>query len=104
MLMHTNYVRRSILSSIPTRRLHRQSASMGAACVITSYSIHYTKLYDKMDGIQLVRNVKELPEKPFVLVISGYDDFNYAVEVLRNGVKDYLLKPVERDKFYAVIP
>ncbi len=57
----------------------------------------------KMDGIQLVRNVKELPEKPFVLVISGYDDFNYAVEVLRNGVKDYLLKPVERDKFYAVI-
>ncbi len=57
----------------------------------------------KMDGIQLVRAIQDVPDKPYVLVISGYDDFNYAVEVLRQGVKDYLLKPVEREKFYEVI-
>lgn len=50
----------------------------------------------KMDGIKLVSQLGELDHQPMVLVISGYDDFSYAVEMLRNGVFDYLLKPVER--------
>ena len=57
----------------------------------------------KMDGITLVKQLQDIPDKPAVLVVSGYDEFNYAVEALRNGVKDYLLKPIERDKFYKVI-
>jgi YesN/AraC family two-component response regulator len=57
----------------------------------------------KMDGITLVKQLQDLPDKPAVLVVSGYDEFNYAVEALRNGVKDYLLKPIEREKFYKVI-
>lgn len=57
----------------------------------------------KMDGITLVKHLQEIPDKPFVLVVSGYDDFNYAVEVLRQGVRDYLLKPIEREKFFKVI-
>lgn len=57
----------------------------------------------KMDGITLVKQIQNLPDKPFVIVVSGYDDFNYAVEALRQGVRDYLLKPIEREKFTAVI-
>lgn len=52
----------------------------------------------KMDGITLVKEIKKLPNMPKVIVISGYDDFSYAVELLRSGAKEYLLKPVERDK------
>lgn len=57
----------------------------------------------RMDGITLVKKIQELPNKPMVIVVSGYDDFNYAVEVLRQGVRDYLLKPIEREKFTKVI-
>ncbi len=57
----------------------------------------------KMDGIELVRRVNELEDKPFIVAISGYDDFNYAVEMLRNGVKEYLLKPVERKKIAEIL-
>lgn len=57
----------------------------------------------KMDGITLVKHLQDIPDKPAVLVVSGYDDFSYAIEALRNGVKDYLLKPIEREKFYKVI-
>ena len=57
----------------------------------------------KMDGITLVKQLQDLPDMPAVLVVSGYDEFNYAVEALRNGVKDYLLKPIEREKFYKTI-
>lgn len=52
----------------------------------------------KMDGITLVKEIKGLPYVPKVIVISGYDDFSYAVELLRNGAKEYLLKPIEREK------
>lgn len=57
----------------------------------------------KMDGITLVKKIQSIPDKPIVIVVSGYDDFNYAVEVLRQGVRDYLLKPIEREKFTSVI-
>lgn len=58
----------------------------------------------KMDGIQLVSQLNTMGgEPPMVLVISGYDDFSYAVEMLRNGVQDYLLKPVERERLYETL-
>lgn len=53
----------------------------------------------KMDGIALVEQLHTLAHPPMVLAVSGYEDFNYAVAMLRNGVSDYLLKPVERQKF-----
>ncbi|MCR4588881.1 MAG: response regulator [Lachnospiraceae bacterium] len=57
----------------------------------------------KMDGIELVKEVSKLKEKPLMVAVSGYDDFTYAVEMLRNGVKEYLLKPVEREKITEVL-
>ena len=57
----------------------------------------------KMDGIELVRRLHERPDMPLVVAISGYDDFSYAVEMLRNGVREYLLKPIDRDKICQVM-
>ncbi|MGL5540718.1 MAG: response regulator, partial [Erysipelotrichaceae bacterium] len=57
----------------------------------------------KMDGIALVSAIQKLEQPPIVVVISGYDDFSYAVEMLRNGVREYLLKPVERERLYGVM-
>jgi len=57
----------------------------------------------KMDGIELVSRAMELPSPPLMVAISGYDDFSYAVEMLRHGVREYLLKPVERDKIRDIL-
>lgn len=57
----------------------------------------------KMDGIQLVKEISALKQKPDVVVISGYDDFNYAVEMLKQGVNDYILKPVKREKIEEIL-
>ncbi len=57
----------------------------------------------KMDGIELVKRVQELEHKPYMVAVSGYDDFSYAVEMLRNGVQEYILKPVEREKIVEVL-
>ncbi|MCR5543938.1 MAG: response regulator [Eubacterium sp.] len=51
-----------------------------------------------MDGLELSKLVKkELPDIKIV-VLSGYDDFNYAKEAISIGVEEYILKPVSGDK------
>lgn len=57
----------------------------------------------KKDGITLVKEIQNLTHVPKVVVISGYDDFSYAVELLRYGAKEYLLKPIEREKINAIL-
>lgn len=57
----------------------------------------------KMDGIQLVKETEMIKNRPDIVVISGYDDFNYAVEMLKHGVSDYILKPVKRDKIEEIL-
>ncbi len=47
-----------------------------------------------MDGLELSRLVKkELPDTKIILV-SGYDEFQYAKEAIEIGITDYLVKPV----------
>lgn len=47
-----------------------------------------------MSGLELVRRAGEkLPDLCFV-IISGYQDFEYVRDAIRNGVLDYLTKPI----------
>lgn len=52
----------------------------------------------KMDGITLVSKASEFKKKPLIAAVSGFDDFDYAVGMLKNGVQEYILKPVDRKK------
>lgn len=57
----------------------------------------------KMDGIELVNRVQRMEHQPLIVTVSGYDDFSYAVEMLRHGVREYILKPVERTKIAEIM-
>ena len=55
-----------------------------------------------MDGLSLSKIVsKEFPRMK-IIIISGYDDFAYAVEMLRNGVREYILKPINSNELREV--
>lgn len=47
-----------------------------------------------MDGLRLVREVKDKYPDVLSYVISGYQEFEYVKEAIQSGVCDYLLKPV----------
>ncbi|MDA3955468.1 response regulator [Oceanispirochaeta sp.] len=49
-----------------------------------------------MGGIELLRLVSRKYPDILALVLSGYQDFNYAKEALKTGVFDYLLKPLDK--------
>ncbi|WP_214630668.1 response regulator transcription factor [Paenibacillus agaridevorans] len=56
-------------------------------------------LMPNMTGLELAQRLKGEFPKIKVALMSAYDDFNYAKEAIRFGVKGYLLKPVIRDEF-----
>ena len=47
----------------------------------------------KMDGLELVRRLREQGNEAYVIILTAYDSFDYARTALRLGAVDYLLKP-----------
>jgi two-component system chemotaxis response regulator CheY len=57
----------------------------------------------KVNGVECIEFIrKEAPGIPIV-VITGYPDTELASDLLKKGVKDYLVKPVEKEKLLAVV-
>lgn len=47
----------------------------------------------KMDGIEMLRRLREAGNNAFVIILTAYDSFAYAQSALRLGAVDFLLKP-----------
>jgi len=57
----------------------------------------------EMDGIALLERAKErYPDLPIVMVTAVHD-IQVALQALRNGAYDYLLKPFEREQLLATV-
>ncbi|HEY6304634.1 MAG TPA: HD domain-containing phosphohydrolase [Terriglobales bacterium] len=57
----------------------------------------------EMDGIALLESAKErYPDMPIVMVTAVHD-IQVALQALRNGAYDYVLKPFERDQLLHVV-
>ena len=57
----------------------------------------------KMDGLQMVEELRRREVDVRVAIVTGYDDSAYARTALRFGVKDYLLKPVRPEAFRELL-
>ncbi|SDC78434.1 two-component system, response regulator YesN [Paenibacillus sp. UNCCL117] len=57
----------------------------------------------KLDGLELCRLVAEMDADIQIVVISGYGDFEYAQKCLSYGVKEYLLKPVNKKALHHAL-
>lgn len=56
----------------------------------------------KVNGLELIRRIREISRDMPVVVISGYDEFAYAKEAVSLGVKEYLLKPFLPKELFEV--
>ena len=55
------------------------------------------------DGIELIKNTKEINPNIDFIIISGYQHFDYAHNAIKYGVKDYLLKPLNKNEINATL-
>lgn len=62
-----------------------------------------------MDGITLIERISSkvasMPSQsgPLVIILSGYEDFEYAKAAIRYNAQDYLLKPIRRDELFEAL-
>ena len=56
-----------------------------------------------MDGLELLAKIYELRPETLTLLITGHGDHDLAIQALRGGAYDYILKPIDRDYFVAAL-
>ncbi|MFC7063364.1 response regulator transcription factor [Halobacillus seohaensis] len=56
-----------------------------------------------MDGLELAEQIRCQYPQTRMIIISGYDEFDYAKRAMRQGVKDYLLKPVDINELMKLV-
>lgn len=56
-----------------------------------------------MDGLELISRVKKILPDIHFIIISGYDEFDYARQAIKLGVSEYILKPVTGENITEVL-
>jgi DNA-binding NtrC family response regulator len=49
----------------------------------------------RMDGMELLARIRELPERPVVIMLTAQGSIESAVEAMRMGAYDYIPKPID---------
>ena len=57
----------------------------------------------KVNGVECIQFLREQAPGIPIVVITGYPDPELATELLEKGVKEYLVKPVEKERLLAVV-
>ena len=57
----------------------------------------------RMDGMQLLSRIAELPQRPAVVMLTAQGSIQSAVEAMRMGAYDYLPKPVEPARLKMIL-
>ena len=55
------------------------------------------------DGIEVLREAERAGVLPITIILSGYDEFKYAQQAIRFGVKEYVLKPCRSTEILRLV-
>ncbi len=65
-----------------------------------SFPVVITDIYmPEIGGIELIERLSQTGEDPVVVVISSEKDISIVLDIMRRGVYDYIVKPLNRDDF-----
>ncbi|UOQ44419.1 response regulator [Halobacillus salinarum] len=56
-----------------------------------------------MDGVEAVKQIKSFDPAVKIVMMTAYDEFEYARDVMRSGVKEYVLKPAKKKELVSTI-
>ncbi|BDZ32327.1 response regulator transcription factor [Lactiplantibacillus sp. WILCCON 0030] len=57
----------------------------------------------EMSGLALMQRLQGAPQPPIVIVLSGYQEFDYVKQALHFGAMDYLVKPIDAQELDKVL-
>ena len=56
-----------------------------------------------LNGLEAIEQIRQFDENIIIIIVSGYNKFEYAQQAIENQVFSYLLKPINEIKFNHVI-
>ena len=60
-----------------------------------------------MNGLELIRNIRKsensIGNNREIIVLTAYEDFEYARTAIKYGITEYILKPISIDKLKEVL-
>ena len=96
------------LKGIFKKKYYSKTAENGSMALEMLQNDHYDLILtdimmDDMTGIGLLKKIKEIfPEIP-VLLMTGYSSLSTAIEAMRLGASDYLIKPCTKKEIFSSI-
>ena len=67
----------------------------------TTFDLVITDLImGSIDGIGVLKRAKEISPETMVIILTGFGNMTSAIEALRSGADDYILKPCETEEMY----
>ena len=69
-----------------------------------SFNLVITDIYmPVMDGVQFINNLLLFENKPVIIAQSVQSDMHLVIELMQNGIYDYLLKPYDIPELYLKV-
>lgn len=96
------------ISLIFKDRYNFDSASTAKECLdkVTYYDydviILDINLPDR-SGLDIIQDIKELVPEALIIMITAYDDVQYAISAFKRGIYDYIVKPFVSEKLRVVV-
>lgn len=56
-----------------------------------------------IDGLALAERLKSMNQNIQIVLVTGYDEFEYARSAIRLGIEDYLVKPFDEEELISVL-
>lgn len=68
------------------------------------YEVIFTDIrMPEIDGLKLIETVKNDKVDSYFVIISGYNEFEYAKKAIELKIFGYLLKPIQRNELIQVV-
>lgn len=111
LLVEDDQAARSSLVRVLSRASYSVEALLDGEQAVAHLSAHAAS-YDvvltdlmlcRLDGLQVLKRARELADPPEVILLTGYGTLQTAIEALRAGAFDYLLKPSKPEELLRTI-
>ena len=109
LLADDDSVFRSRLAQAMVKREHdvMQAAHGGEAVALVQTEDFNAVILDlkmpQMNGLETLREIMAIRPTLTVMILTGYGSISTAMEAVRLGAKDYLIKPTDVDQILAIL-
>jgi DNA-binding NarL/FixJ family response regulator len=96
------------LKGFLSKKYYTQTAASASIALEILHNDHYDLILtdimmDNMNGIELLKNIKKSFPAIQVLLMTGYSSLDTAIEAIRQGASDYLVKPCSKNEILLSI-